>query len=435
MSRVHDKARDANGGHASAREPCLSDRYAQALRSSLRNMSADARAIAEPSTTQQHLTPHLTPNDCADQVLKAIRASAKQNLLEGIAGHALLWERAQLMQLDMPANQRSANGHCHLLRTRTGWFAVNLARREDIELLPAWLETAAVCRTPQVIDWQVLEASIGAADTQRLSARANVMGLPFAAASSHRPKNWFDWQPRTNRLRRTAAPLIIDLSALWAGPLCAHLLGLMGGWVIKVESSRRPDASREGAPALFARLNQGKRSVLLDFRTPRGVKALSGLLRRADIVITGSRPRALQQLGIDADSIINNEKGDGALWVAITGYGVNGDNARRVAFGDDAAIAGGLFYQPRGHLGPNACPPEFYGDAIADPLTGLHATLAATHFWRAGQSGLLGVALADVAHQCASWCDQQIRLPRAHLPVRDQQQPLAELGAHTAQLC
>jgi len=431
MSHVHDKAIDADGAHTSGGDSSAGDYYAQALLDSLRKLGFNASARGKPTTA----TLRLTPNGCADQLLDAIRATVHKNLLDGLPGHALLWERAQLMQLDMPANQRSANGHCYLLPTQTGWFAVNLARQEDIELLPAWLETEAVCRTPQVIDWQELEAHIRQADSARLRERATMLGLPFAALASHHSTHWFDWQPSANQLRSSTAPLIIDLSALWAGPLCAHLLGLMGGQVIKVESSHRLDASREGAPALFARLNQGKRSLLLDFRTPQGIKALTDLLERADIILTGSRPRALQQLGIDVGAIINKRKGHGALWVAITGYGAHGDNAHRVAFGDDAAIAGGLYFQPRERANNPLGGLQFYGDAIADPLTGLHAALATTHFWRAGRSGLLSVALADVAHLCASWCDRTLSLPRTRIQVRGLQQPLAALGEHTDQLC
>ena len=40
-----------------------------------------------------------------------------------------------------PAGRTSANGACRLIRAADGWIAVNLARPEDLDLLPAWLET------------------------------------------------------------------------------------------------------------------------------------------------------------------------------------------------------------------------------------------------------------------------------------------------------
>jgi crotonobetainyl-CoA:carnitine CoA-transferase CaiB-like acyl-CoA transferase len=61
-----------------------------------------------------------------------------------------------------------------------------------------------------------------------------------------------------------------------------------------------------------------------------------------------------------------------------------------VAFGDDAAAAAGLCWCiPRGA-------PSFVGDAIADPLAGLHGALAALAHWRRGEGALLDVALRSV---------------------------------------
>ena len=40
--------------------------------------------------------------------------------------------------------------------------------------------------------------------------------------------------------------LVVDLSALWAGPLCGGLLAGAGATVVKVESTHRPDGARRG---------------------------------------------------------------------------------------------------------------------------------------------------------------------------------------------
>jgi crotonobetainyl-CoA:carnitine CoA-transferase CaiB-like acyl-CoA transferase len=67
-----------------------------------------------------------------------------------------------------------------------------------------------------------------------------------------------------------------------------------------------------------------------------------------------------------------------------------------VAFGDDAAVAAGLAYAARDRSGT----PLFCGDAIADPLTGMHAAVAAQASWRAGGGHLLDVSLRDVTAHC-----------------------------------
>jgi crotonobetainyl-CoA:carnitine CoA-transferase CaiB-like acyl-CoA transferase len=118
--------------------------------------------------------------------------------------------------------------------------------------------------------------------------------------------------------------------------------------------------------------------------------SLRGLLGTADVVIEASRPRALRQLGVPAETIMAD--GRPRVWVRITGYGPEQD---RIAFGDDAAVAGGLVaWDPDG--------PVFVGDAIADPLTGMLAALAVLACLRAGGGWIVDIAMADVARYAAS---------------------------------
>ena len=184
---------------------------------------------------------------------------------------------------------------------------------------------------------------------------------------------------------------------MWAGPLCAQLLSLAGARVVKVESAPRPDGARRGNPAFFDLMNAGKASVALDFTSSMGCKTLRALLECADIVIESARPRALSQLGIDAARCVASRPG--LTWLSITGYGRAEPEGNWVAFGDDAAVAAGLAVVPPGGADSG---PFFCGDAIADPLSGLHAALAALAFHRAGGGALLDISLRGVvAHALA----------------------------------
>ncbi len=118
-----------------------------------------------------------------------------------------------------------------------------------------------------------------------------------------------------------------DLSALWAGPLAGRLLAEWGAEVIKVEDPGRPDGFREGAAAFYRRLNGARPS------SPVPLASITPLMEEADVVITSGRPRVWEQLGIPPLR---------GTWVHITGYGATGPWRNRVAFGDDAAVAGGL---------------------------------------------------------------------------------------------
>jgi crotonobetainyl-CoA:carnitine CoA-transferase CaiB-like acyl-CoA transferase len=183
------------------------------------------------------------------------------------------------------------------------------------------------------------------------------------------------------------ADIVLDLSALWAGPLCAHVLGLAGARVVKVEDTRRPDGARFGPPAFYAELHGGHENIVLDFGDPAGRAALQRLAQEATIVIEGSRPRALRGLGLVAHDWLAARPG--RIWISLTGYGRD-DPGNRVAFGDDAAVAGGLV----GRLPDGS--PVFCGDAIADPLSGLFAARAGLAARAAGGGTLVDVALAGV---------------------------------------
>jgi crotonobetainyl-CoA:carnitine CoA-transferase CaiB-like acyl-CoA transferase len=164
----------------------------------------------------------------------------------------------------------------------------------------------------------------------------------------------------------------------------------MGAQVIKVESTARADGMRGAGDGFYDLLNAGKASVALDLVQPSGREQLRRILRSADIVVEASRPRALRQLGIHAEAIL--EENPGLTWVSITGHGREPPCADWVAFGDDGAVAGGLsqvLWDATGRA-------MFCGDAIADPLTGLHAALAGWVSYRNGGGRLLSLALAEV---------------------------------------
>ena len=284
----------------------------------------------------------------------------------------------------------SAGGGCRLYEARGDTVALNLSRPDDRDMLPALLETDRL--DPQ--DDAAVAASIARADAAELVERGRLMGLAIARvqeAETHAPAACTvlaEGRPAVPPGHRK--PRVVDLSALWAGPLAGHLLWLAGAEVIKVESRTRPDGMRRGIPDFFALLNQGKASVVLDFRDREDMRALHDLLATADIVIEASRPRALAQLGIEAAKIV--EAKPGLVWVSITAHGATGEPANWVGFGDDCSVAGGLSRALHAATGKTG----FGGDAVADPLTGLFAANLALKQWSAGRGGRFGIAMSGV---------------------------------------
>lgn len=304
---------------------------------------------------------------------------------------ALLGERAATLGLGRQG-RTSPGGTCRLLPCADGWIAVNLARAEDLRLIPAWLGEGVSSEDP----WPLVAARAKPRAARGLVSRARLLGLAVApaAAPPEDPPPWCRAAARGPRARsRSAAPLVVDLSGLWAGPLCTHLLERAGARVVKVESATRPDGARQGPAHFFDLLNAGKESVVLDLGSERGQTTLRRLVASADIVVESSRPRALAQLGVDAAGLVRARPG--LTWVSITAYGRTGSRGTWVGFGDDAAAAAGLAVAAGRAAGESA--PLFCGDAIADPLTGLHAAVAALATWRRGGGALLDVSLRAVA--------------------------------------
>ena len=299
---------------------------------------------------------------------------------------ALLSERAAHFG-GTRSGRTSVGGHCRLLRTRTGWIALALARPEDRELLPAWLESRV-----DGDGWATLARIAAGRDAATLVDRARLIGLPVAAAGSRvASPTWRRVVARGEPVAPRPAPArVVDLSSLWAGPLCAQLLARAGADVVKLECTERPDGARDGATGFLDLLHAGKRSVALPFRDAEGRRRLASLLEHADLVVESARPRGLEQLGIDARSWVRGRPG--RVWLSITGYGRGDPEQHWVAFGDDAAVAAGLADAVGDVDGPLFC-----GDAIADPLTGLHAAVAALDSVRAGGGELIDVDLCGVA--------------------------------------
>ena len=289
----------------------------------------------------------------------------------------LLTGRAALRGLT-PNGRISAGGATRLLPAVDGWCALTLSREDDITAVPALLEADGVGEV-----WADIARWAAARRAEDVVARARLLGLPAARLG--------ETHAAEPRVRRCGLPgeredvLVADLTSMWAGPLCAQLLGRIGATVVKVESPTRPDGTRRGDPAFFDWMNSGKLSYAIDFDRDR--KKLARLLAAADVVLEGSRPAALARRDLGPCDTTGRP---GRVWVRITGYGTDPDRADRVAFGDDAAVAGGLVGYDRGT-------PEFIGDAIADPLTGLAAAAAARASLQRGGGELIEVAMAEVA--------------------------------------
>ena len=277
-----------------------------------------------------------------------------------------------------------------------------------------------------------------------LLTRARDLGLPAASA---------DEAPASPPHERTAfgprckpptgrAPLVVDLSAIWAGPLAGHLHWLAGATVVKVESPTRPDLIRRDDPATFDLINQGKASVLADLTDTAQRDAVIALIRRADIVIESSRLRALAHLGIDAEGLVRETPG--LVWLSVTGHGARGGAAHWAGVGNDCSVAAGLSHalvEAGGDMG-------YVGDALTDPLTGIIAAKLGWQAWKTGEacrtvlsmSAIGATALTEerafdrpaIDRELLAWSEGR-GAPFPTVPRRAMREPVRPLGRDTDQ--
>ena len=340
----------------------------------------------------------------------------------------LLAERAAITGFSRRAPW-SCGGSFRAVRTEDGWLGLSLARPDDLASIPALVRRAgAPC------SWETIEAWASTQSTREALEHARLLGL--AAGGWPAPSASRDAVVVTGGGIQTQSerPLVIDLTSLWAGPLCAHLLALTGCTVVKVESSRRPDGARSGPAHFFDLLHGGHDSVAVDLRSTDDVRRLRGLVGRAALVLESSRSRALRQIGIDAEEVV----ADGTSWLSIT---AQGRTSPHVGFGDDVAMGAGLAIPDGSDLLP-------VGDAIADVLTGVAAAAAASAALVAPRARLIDVSMDGVVRavdpraKCVDrvierhgewWVetdagDAPVARPRARRPVEE----AAALGRDTA---
>jgi CoA:oxalate CoA-transferase len=168
---------------------------------------------------------------------------------------------------------------------------------------------------------------------------------------------------------------VLDFSTTIAGPHCTRMLADMGAEVIKIESvegetMRTRPPVRGSCSSTFGQLNAGKKSVVLDLKSPDAVDAIRRLVAGADIIVENFRPGVMRRLKLDYGSL--QQLNPKLIYCSISGYGQTGPSAELPAYAPVIHAASGydmahLSYQP-GRERPDYC-----GIYHADVLTGVYA--------------------------------------------------------------
>ena len=170
---------------------------------------------------------------------------------------------------------------------------------------------------------------------------------------------------------------VLDLSRVFAGPLCGMVLGDFGADVVKVEHPGRGDDTRDWGLRIgktettyYNSMNRNKRSITVDLQKPEGLALIHDLVPQFDVVIHNFKHGGADKLGLGYAQI-KAIKPD-IIYCSVTGYNTATAEAARPGY--DILVQGeaGLMAMN----GEAAQPPLKFGMAIVDMTTGLYAAQA-----------------------------------------------------------
>ncbi len=221
---------------------------------------------------------------------------------------------------------------------------------------------------------------------------------------------------------------VVDLTHLWAGPLCTRILVDLGAEVVKVEAAERPDglrlvASDDCRIPSFDRLNWGKKLLAINLRYADARKVLADLIAASDVVVDNYAPRVVDNWGLGWEVVSKWSRP--ILWVAMPAYSSAGRYGAYSARGSGLEAISGMATSRY-----DSGRPHFYPFPVTDPLSGWHASLAVMaglhEVAATGRSLRIEVAQSEVALQLValSRIDEMTSLREAvSFPVLDDVSP------------
>jgi alpha-methylacyl-CoA racemase len=202
---------------------------------------------------------------------------------------------------------------------------------------------------------------------------------------------------RGSELRDEGGPLagvrVLEMDAIGPVPFCAMMLTGMGADVLHIARAAAAGKQRDRVADVTRR---GRPSVALDLKADEGLSRLHALAAKADILLEGSRPGAMEKLGIGPDTL--RARNPRLVYGRMTGWGQTGTISRTA--GHDInyiALSGAL--HAIGRAGERPVPPlnlvgDYGGGAMFLAVGVLAAYVAAQ---RSGSGQVVDAAMLDGA--------------------------------------
>lgn len=183
---------------------------------------------------------------------------------------------------------------------------------------------------------------------------------------------------------------ILEFAGIGPGPFCAMLLADLGAEVVRLDRKEGPPGTRQDFVA------RGRRSLVLDLKSPAAVEAALRLVESADALIEGFRPGVMERLGLGPEICL--ARNPRLVYGRMTGWGQDGPLAQ--AAGHDInyiALTGALW--SIGRPGERPVPPlnlvgDYGGGGMLLALGMLAALLEAKG---SGRGQVVDAAMVDGA--------------------------------------
>ena len=169
---------------------------------------------------------------------------------------------------------------------------------------------------------------------------------------------------------------ILEIGHFVAAPFCTRLLADLGADVIKVEPPggdpvRGWGAQVNGASPWWSMHARNKRCITLNLKHPEGIAVAKALAAESDALVENFRPGQLAKLGLGKEVL--HAVNPGLVLAHISGFGQDGPDRDRAAFGVIGEAIGGLRHLTDHAPGTSALPPVRVGISIGDSIAGLYA--------------------------------------------------------------
>lgn len=146
---------------------------------------------------------------------------------------------------------------------------------------------------------------------------------------------------------------VIEFAYGMAGPWIGRFMAHCGAEVIRVESKKRPDVTRQYIPPWAPEMgsqsqlspwltdwNAGKRFIGLDLTQPRAIELAKRVVAKCDVVVENYSTGVMDKLGLGYAEL-KQTKPD-IVMLSTTGYGDSGPNAGYVTWGPNIEVLSGL---------------------------------------------------------------------------------------------